>query len=869
MNNNSKSEDIIFDHWLKKCLNLSRCEENNSLELTFNEKNEVIENVISDDSFEKKYLEIQSEVKQYSMRNLLQGSNFNDRLTQWVQHLLTEGKSATSNNYTSTGSTCYLPIVSGWLDAMVQNDAIITTADVEIALVEFVLPYCAYNKHDSSDNDRYVRDRAMHCLSIMLSLGQWTDAFELLHVAKRGVEFYVSASTNNTSTTPFDDDEEENDLPTGMNNNMSALIRVQRSTCIQLLKTALLQYNSSSSKRSTNKRTTDDNEKCYKIMADYTFFCCSCLHGETDPRCLLEFFHLIHLCQTAFNVSPISRNFPEVEVFDSVAPYYPIRFVPPPNDPHGITREDLRVALNRILLYPPSSSVEEELSYPPQNMLSLAFSLFLEQLTEVSEEEDEDEKESDGKIIMEACDDLLHLMFSGKTEVESVKNFGVTDGGTTTDLHSAITPPMLEELSDCLHNLFYHYMQHYPQQQQQEQRQEQYRDNSKNHPVVEKCLSLVSKVSSAVKEDKLWRAFHLTPKISNMITNIIVQSPHLMEAKIGVIYLCTLLSSDSTASDALIDQVIMPLIDPLQAIQRERNIQCENYDMQEERRVVASLYAIAALVTAYSKNGSSCSTSVADRIPHSFPKTLLDYSNSTCPAIAAAAVSTLESLLVSHAYTPSSSTEKNAISFKFLCETLDFQLGCILDTTYNNDIYTERNQSCAHAVGTLLGSIFGGIEEDHESLMESSTKTQLQVSFAVVKQTSEEEFSFIYSTIQIMFLNLLQCCANRSDHRTRYDWMALSRSCQYSRVVAANAIESFTTVILTNNSSSTSVAAAAALGHLICSGGEHVTDVWKKNNKALDIVLMSLSTMKEKEHEHLEAKVSFQFLPFYVFPSFH
>jgi hypothetical protein len=453
--------------------------------------------------------------------------------------------------------------------------------------------------------------------------------------------------------------------------------------------------------------------------------------------------------------------------------------------------------------------------------------------------------------------------------VEAVKSFGFTDGGTTTALHSAITPPMLEELSDCLHNLFYHYMQHYPQQQQQEQHQEQYRDNSKNHPVVQKCLSLVSKVSNAAKEDKLWRAFHLAPKISNMITNIIVKSPHLMEAKIGVIYLCTLLSSDSTASDELIDQVLVPLIDPLQAIQRDRNIQRENYDMQEERRVVASLYAIAALVTAYSKNGSSYSTSVADRIPHSFPKTLLDYSNSTCPTIAAAAVSTLESLLVSHSYTPSSSTEKNPISFKFLCETLNLQLDCILDTTYNNVIYTERNQSCAHAVGTILGSIFVGIEEDHESLIRSSTKTQLQMSFAKLKQNSEEEFSFIYSTIQIMFLNLLQCCVNRSDHRTRFDWMALSRSCQHSRIVAASAIESFTTVILTSNCSSTSAAAAAALGHLICSGGEHVTDVWKENNKALDIVSTSLSTLEEKENEHLEAKVSFEFRLFDVFSSFH
>jgi hypothetical protein len=69
----------------------------------------------------------------------------------------------------------------------------------------------------------------------------------------------------------------------------------------------------------------------------------------------LGVFHLIHLCLTSFNVSPTARHFPEVEVFNLVAPYYLIPFIPPPNDPHEITREDLCVALNRILLYPPLS----------------------------------------------------------------------------------------------------------------------------------------------------------------------------------------------------------------------------------------------------------------------------------------------------------------------------------------------------------------------------------------------------------------------------------------------------------------------------------------------------------------------------------
>ncbi|GJP69332.1 hypothetical protein CLOP_g270 [Closterium sp. NIES-67] len=69
--------------------------------------------------------------------------------------------------------------------------------------------------------------------------------------------------------------------------------------------------------------------------------------GEKDPRCLLLALRIVALLVAALHreggraaVSGVAED-----LFDVVAAYFPVSFNPPPNDPRGITREDLVQAL--------------------------------------------------------------------------------------------------------------------------------------------------------------------------------------------------------------------------------------------------------------------------------------------------------------------------------------------------------------------------------------------------------------------------------------------------------------------------------------------------------------------------------------------
>jgi hypothetical protein len=79
------------------------------------------------------------------------------------------------------------------------------------------------------------------------------------------------------------------------------------------------------------------------------------IDGEKDPRCLLIALHLVgRLLQSNTNgafadaVAAYTQ-----ELFEVTACYFPITFTPPPNDPHGITKEALVGALRGVFTSTP------------------------------------------------------------------------------------------------------------------------------------------------------------------------------------------------------------------------------------------------------------------------------------------------------------------------------------------------------------------------------------------------------------------------------------------------------------------------------------------------------------------------------------
>ncbi|XP_056386832.1 MMS19 nucleotide excision repair protein homolog [Hyla sarda] len=90
-------------------------------------------------------------------------------------------------------------------------------------------------------------------------------------------------------------------------------------------------------------------EELKSLGADFTFGFIQVMDGEKDPRNLLLAFQIV---QNIITKNYTLGLFVE-ELFEVTSCYFPIDFTPPPNDPHGITREDLILGLRAVLASTP------------------------------------------------------------------------------------------------------------------------------------------------------------------------------------------------------------------------------------------------------------------------------------------------------------------------------------------------------------------------------------------------------------------------------------------------------------------------------------------------------------------------------------
>uniref|UniRef100_A0A8D0GZM9 MMS19 nucleotide excision repair protein n=1 Tax=Sphenodon punctatus TaxID=8508 RepID=A0A8D0GZM9_SPHPU len=90
-------------------------------------------------------------------------------------------------------------------------------------------------------------------------------------------------------------------------------------------------------------------EELKGLGADFTFGFIQVMDGEKDPRNLLVAFQIVRdLIVQEYTLGPFVE-----ELFEVTSCYFPIDFTPPPNDPHGIQREDLIVGLRSVLASTP------------------------------------------------------------------------------------------------------------------------------------------------------------------------------------------------------------------------------------------------------------------------------------------------------------------------------------------------------------------------------------------------------------------------------------------------------------------------------------------------------------------------------------
>jgi DNA repair/transcription protein MET18/MMS19 len=73
---------------------------------------------------------------------------------------------------------------------------------------------------------------------------------------------------------------------------------------------------------------------------EFVFGFTQTMDGEKDPRNLMKAFTLVREIVRNFDIS----NHVE-DLFEVTFCYFPITFKPPPDDPYGITAEDLKINL--------------------------------------------------------------------------------------------------------------------------------------------------------------------------------------------------------------------------------------------------------------------------------------------------------------------------------------------------------------------------------------------------------------------------------------------------------------------------------------------------------------------------------------------
>ncbi|KAM6951361.1 MMS19 nucleotide excision repair protein homolog [Aplochiton taeniatus] len=81
------------------------------------------------------------------------------------------------------------------------------------------------------------------------------------------------------------------------------------------------------------------------LGADFVFGFVQSMDGERDPRNLLLAFQIArNIIQRGYDMGKFTE-----ELFEVTSCYFPIDFSPPPNDPHGITQDELILTLRLVL----------------------------------------------------------------------------------------------------------------------------------------------------------------------------------------------------------------------------------------------------------------------------------------------------------------------------------------------------------------------------------------------------------------------------------------------------------------------------------------------------------------------------------------
>jgi hypothetical protein len=633
-----------------------------------------------------------------------------------------------------------------------------------------------------------VRDVSLNSIGALLRISMSVtkddksldDFIELrMRVAQRGIQLRCASIEDF-----HDEDDDENDdyyednfnrqmqeEETKILSGLSLLPRAKRSMCFRTLDAAL----SGITHDCTKFSETTISKALAEKMVSFATFTAATLHGETDPRCLVLLLKLLKRVQEVLIPLVESKAiFPFTKIFDACAVYYPVRFSPPPNDPHGITREMISDVLLEV--FSCSSHFEKYILGDAKfnldsnlTMQSLAVGLVLERLSpSPSDDAFGDDETNEVPTVsdrLDAIQDLKYLLFvPSKAATESNRS-----------IISLLSEASVKNISHAL-------MQCHEEAATVVATNRNDSVCADNKRLADDCRHLITSLVYEIElnHSSLWDSF--VKDSVQSLSSVISSSPQSLKGRMAIAYLASLSAGGGEKTLRYCLDMCLPFL--LGIIDEGLRTDPSSRDVE---KVSTAAYGISTLF-------SSCRLSMEQLIKDGInvhPHPLAKYATNAVQKLSmllnreenlesasikernevdVAAVKALESVLQS---TPAYLLVENCSNI--VRETV-FYLSKTLTENYYNDANDKFLRGCSHLVGSMIGKALQKVDDEiaqTESIFESVEE---------IKSFAEES----------VLPNILQSCFQGSNQSPleRHDFYALAYACETDQCNATSVIVS-------------------------------------------------------------------------------
>jgi hypothetical protein len=678
-----------------------------------------------------------------------------------------------------------------------EERGVLLSISVATVLSQFLLPYIGpidiANSHEHNDDldEDAIRDAALQTLIVLFQIpvrfeqsnnqkqdGEWSSYIEwIISTAQQGVRY---RSTERDMLRKDDDDEndpqsvDDAGMPSPWNHptdddyrrGLSVLPRSRRSLCFELLSVAV-----QAMQKLLPTPTPSSVASILESIRSFVRFVAHCLHGESDPRCLLQ---LLQLLDTILESNPFRSfvqnatvvSFPVSDVFDAVAPYYPVQFTPPPNDIHHITRDQLRQAVWRVLSNTRYDNNDDEDS----NMLHLGLHLILESIE--LPPEDGPIQFIDQHEMLQDLDEFLFRTMDDRTNWERLNYTQAEQIACVLERVHEKTSLAVADSQDVVHS----------------------------KPLADFCRQLLAKMALAVEGNvDLWTAFVTVPvrRMAELLaTNDVGNSTS--GRRVAIAYLAGLAASGGAKTLQVTLAASLPAM--LQALKNDADD-------------TIALYGIAAFFSSAQVAMDKAYAAHKIRIhPHPLASYGPEAVNLICSLVAtdtaderpaevyAAAIRAMETILMT---TPATAftAEKVDVILQFLKQ---MAARIVIPSKKDGEIKTYQNDDVLQASAQTLGTCLGQVMRQENGSMEisdESTRTVLHEE-KLVNFLKSDIFSSLLSSVKLSVTSSL----------VRYDRKTLANAACVEKQAAVQIVqplvESLYDAILTNEDESANAISA-------------------------------------------------------------